>query len=147
MWRVLRANHSLADTETSAIAPASIKSCPTLRFRPNGRALEPQILASYRRFGLNDRQIEILSQAAPKRDYYCQSARGNRLFELGLGEVALAFTATSSKADQLAISALIEAHGAQDFAAHWLRHRGLDWAADMLRASVFSPANRPYPNT
>jgi type IV secretion system protein VirB4 len=99
----------------------------------------------YRRFGLNDRQIEILSQATPKRDYYCQSARGNRLFELGLGEVALAFTATSSKADQLAISELVETHGAQEFAARWLRHRGLDWAADMLRASPFPPANRPSP--
>ena len=38
----------------------------------------------YRRFGLNDRQIEILSRATPKRDYYCQSRRGNRLFDLGL---------------------------------------------------------------
>ena len=48
-------------------------------------------MAVYRRFGLNDRQIEILSRATPKRDYYCQSRRGNRLFELGLGDVALAF--------------------------------------------------------
>ena len=144
---VVFATQSLADIETSAIAPAIIESCPTRIFLPNDRALEPQILAIYRRFGLNDRQIEILSQAAPKRDYYCQSARGNRLFELGLGEVALAFTATSSKADQLAISALVEAHGAQDFATHWLRHRGLDWAADMLRASPFPPANRPFPSS
>ena len=61
------------------------------------RAIEPQILSIYRRFGLNDRQIEIVARATPKRDYYCQSACGNRLFELGLGEVALAYTATSSK--------------------------------------------------
>ena len=64
-------------------------------------------------------------RATPKRDYYCQSARGNRLFELGLGEVALAFTATSSKTDQLAIAELTEAHGTAGFAAAWLRHRGL----------------------
>jgi type IV secretion system protein TrbE len=144
---VVFATQSLADIETSAIAPAIIESCPTRIFLPNDRALEPQILAIYRRFGLNDRQIEILSQATPKRDYYCQSARGNRLFELGLGEVALAFTATSSKADQLAISALVEAHGTQDFAARWLRHRGLDWAADMLRPSPFPPASRPSPSS
>ena len=55
-------------------------------------------MAICRRFGLNDRQIEILARATPKRDYYCQSRRGNRLFELGLGEVALAFAAVSSKA-------------------------------------------------
>ena len=73
-------------------------------FLPNERALEPQIAAIYRRFGLNDRQIEILSRATPKRDYYCQSRRGNRLFELGLSEVALAFAAASSKTDQTAIA-------------------------------------------
>ncbi|MBK8629500.1 MAG: conjugal transfer protein TrbE [Sphingomonadales bacterium] len=141
---VVFATQSLADIETSPMAPAIIESCPTRIFLPNDRALEPQILAIYRRFGLNDRQIEILSQATPKRDYYCQSARGNRLFELGLGEVALAFTATSSKADQLAISELVETHGAQEFAARWLRHRGLDWAADMLRASPFPrPTGHP----
>ena len=101
---VLFATQSLADIDGSAIAPAIIESCPTRLFLPNERALEPQIAAIYRRFGLNDRQIEILSRATPKRDYYCQSRRGNRLFELGLSEVALAFTAASSKTDQAAIA-------------------------------------------
>lgn len=74
----------------------------------------------------------ILSRATPKRDYYCQSRRGNRLFELGLSEVALAFTAASSKADQAAISAIFAEHGRDGFARAWLRHKGLDWAADLL---------------
>ena len=131
---VMFATQSLADIESSAIAPAIIESCLTRIFLPNERAVEPQILSIYRRFGLNDRQIEILSRATPKRDYYCQSARGNRLFELGLGEVALAFAAASSKSDQLAIARIIENSGRADFAAAWLRHRGLDWAADLLSA-------------
>ena len=54
---------------------------------------------------LNDRQIEIISRAAPKRDYYCHR-RGNRLFELGLGEVALALTAASSKSDRPSLPSL-----------------------------------------
>ena len=129
---VIFATQSLADIEISAIAPAIIESCPTRIFLPNERAVEPQILSIYRRFGLNDRQIEIVARATPKRDYYCQSARGNRLFELGLGEVALAFTATSSKTDQLAITELTKARSEPHFAATWLSHRGLDWAAQML---------------
>jgi len=131
---VIFATQSLADIETSAIAPAIIESCPTRIFLPNERAAEPQIAQVYQRFGLNDRQIGILSQATPKRDYYCQSRRGNRLFELGLGEVALAFTATSAKADQLRIDALVAAHGKTGFATHWLSERGLDWAAALLPA-------------
>jgi len=133
---VVFATQSLADIETSQIAPTIVESCPTRIFLPNERAFEPQIAAIYRRFGLNDRQIDILARATPKRDYYCQSRRGNRLFDLGLGEVALAFTAASSRADQRRIAELLEAHGRAGFAAAWLRARGLDWAADLLTLSV-----------
>lgn len=129
---VIFATQSLADIEGSSIAPAIIESCPTRIFLPNERAAEPQIARVYERFGLNDRQIEILSRATPKRDYYCQSRRGNRLFELGLGDIALAFTAASSKTDQIRIGELVEAYGPDQFAAAWLRHRGLEWAADLL---------------
>lgn len=140
---VIFATQSLADIEGSAIAPAIIESCPTRIFLANERALEPQIGNVYRRFGLNDRQIEIIASATPKRDYYCQSALGNRLFDLGLGPVALAFAAASSRTDLNAITALIERHGADGFASAWLRHRGLAWAADMITAEAalaFTPA-------
>ena len=130
---VIFATQSLADIDASPIAPALIESCPTRIFLPNDRALEPQITAIYRRFGLNDRQIEILSRATPKRDYYCQSRRGNRLFDLGLSEVALAFTAASSPDDQAVIDRIFARHGRDDFAAAWLAHRGVDWAIEMLR--------------
>ncbi len=135
---VIFATQSLADIEGSRIAPAIVESCPTRIFLPNERAAEPQIACIYERFGLNDRQIEILSRATPKRDYYCQSRRGNRLFELGLGDVALAFTAASSKTDQIKIGELVETRGHADFAEFWLRHRGLYWAADLL-ASLETP--------
>ena len=135
---VVFATQSLADIDGSAIAPAIVESCPTRIFLPNERAFEPQIAAIYRRFGLNDRQIEIVARAMPKRDYYCQSRRGNRLFALGLGEVALAFTAASSKADQADIAETLAAHGRAGFAAAWLGRRGLDWAVELL-----GPAPQP----
>jgi type IV secretion system protein VirB4 len=130
---VVFATQSLADIETSAIAASIIESCPTRLFLPNDRAAEPQIAAAYQRFGLNDRQIEILSRAIPKRDYYCQSRQGNRLFELGLGSVALALCAASSKADQVRIGEILSLHGPENFASAWLAHRGLAWAADLVR--------------
>src|SRR5262249_12793624 len=78
---VVLATQALADSERSSIAPALTESCPTRIFLPNDRAREPQARSVYERFGLNDRQIEILGLAAPKREYYAQTARGNRLFE------------------------------------------------------------------
>ena len=129
---VVFATQSLSDIDGSAIAPAIIESCPTRLFLPNERAIEPQITAIYRRFGLNDRQIEILARATPKRDYYCQSRRGNRLFELGLEELALAFTAASSKSDQAMIERVLAEHGRDGFVTGWIAARGLGWAADLI---------------
>jgi type IV secretion system protein VirB4 len=129
---VVFATQSLADIDGSAIAPVIIESCPTRILLPNDRAIEPQIMAIYRRFGLNDRQIEILARAIPKRDYYCQSRRGNRLFELGLGEVALALTAASSKADQTLIEQVLAEQGRDNFVTGWLKARDVAWATDLI---------------
>ena len=129
---VVFATQSLSDIDGSNIAPAIVESCPTRIFLPNERAIEPQITAIYRRFGLNDRQIEILARATPKRDYYCQSRRGNRLFELGLGPVALAFCAASSKADHAAIERVVAEHGRDAFTPAWLADHELLWAADLI---------------
>lgn len=129
---VVFATQSLSDVDRSTIAPAIIESCPTRIFLPNERAVEPQIAAIYERFGLNARQVEIIARAASKREYYCQSRRGNRLFELGLSDVALAFCAASSKTDQAAIARVLAEAGRDGFAAAWLARKGLAWAADLL---------------
>jgi len=129
---VIFATQSLSDIDGSAIAPAIVESCPTRVFLPNERAIEPQIRGIYQRFGLNDRQIEIIARSTPKRDYYCQSRRGNRLFELGLGPIALAFCAASSKADHVAIDRVLAEFGRDAFVETWLADRGLLWAADLI---------------
>jgi type IV secretion/conjugal transfer VirB4 family ATPase len=129
---VVFATQSLADITESSIAPAIIESCPQRILLPNDRAIEPQSRAAYERFGLNDRLIELVSRATPKRHYYLQSARGNRLFELGLGPVALALCGASGPEWVERVDALLAEHGADVFAERFLRDAGLDWAADLL---------------
>src|SRR5262245_39175351 len=129
---VVFATQSLADIERSSIAPSLIESCPTRIFLPNERAREPQARSTYARFGLNDRQIEILSLAAPKCHYYAQTARGNRLFELGLGPIALALCGASSPQDQRLIDRCLGGTERGSFAARFLSAKGLGWAADLL---------------
>ncbi len=139
---VVFATQGLSDIAGSSIAPAIIESCPSRIFLPNDRAIEPQAMAVYEAFGLNDRQIEIVARATPKRDYYFQSRLGNRLFELGLGTVALAFTAASTSQDHALMDELVAAHGEEEFADSWLRAKGLDWAADLIAVERQTP-NHP----
>ncbi len=129
---VVFATQSLADIADSTIAPAIIESCPQRILLPNDRAIEPQSRAAYVRFGLNDRQLELVSRATPKRHYYLQSARGNRLFELGLGPVALALCGASDPDTQKRIDAILAEHGARDFARNFLTDAGLTWAAALV---------------
>jgi type IV secretion system protein VirB4 len=129
---VVFATQSLSDIAASTIAPALIESAPTRIFLANARAEEPSQSAAYEGFGLNARQVELIARATPKRDYYVQTPDGNRLFDLDLGPVALAFCAAGSKADQKLISEILASVGPEGFAPAWLAARGLSWAADLI---------------
>lgn len=129
---VVFATQSLADVQRSAIAPAIVESCPTRIFLPSPQAVEPQLRPIYEGFGLNARQIEMIARATPKRDYYVQSRLGNRLFDLGLGPVALAFVAASSPRDHAMIDDVLAVSWPKDFASSWLVARDLAWAADLI---------------
>jgi type IV secretion system protein VirB4 len=129
---VIFATQSLADIQRSTIAPAIIESCPSRIFLPNPQAVEPQLREIYEGFGLNARQIQLIARAEPKREYYYQSRLGNRVFELGLGPVTLAFAGASSPQHQKTMNAFKGVIAPADFALAWLRHAGLTWAADLL---------------
>ncbi|KGT73199.1 conjugal transfer protein TrbE [Bradyrhizobium japonicum] len=137
---VVFATQSLSDIADSQIAPAIIESCPSRIFLPNPRALEATQAETYRRFGLNDTQVSLIAEAFPKRDYYLQSRAGNRLFELGLGPVALALVAASSPEDQRIVDALLSRTGLHHFAKRYLAERDLHWAANLI--NTFEQAQR-----
>jgi type IV secretion system protein VirB4 len=133
---VVFATQSLADIARSSIAPALIESCPTRVFLPNPDANTPHIAALYEGFGLNAQQLRIIASATPKREYYYQAPAGNRLFELGLGPIALAAVAAASPADQQRIDQLLEAGSGEPFAAAFYRAQGLpEVAAFLARAA------------
>lgn len=142
---VVFATQSLADIANSSIAPALVESCPTRVFLPNERAQEPQSKETYERFGLNARQIELISRATPRRDYYYQSPLGARVFDLGLGPIALAICGTSSPEDQALLDRVSAETTREDFAECWLHEKGLVWAADLLGRwpGHNPPAHRP----
>lgn len=129
---VIFATQNLTDVENCPISSALIESCPTRIFLPNHNALQEETARIYQRFGLNERQVRILAMSQPKRQYYYQSPLGNRLFELGLGPLAMAYCAVSSREEQAVIKELLAQHGREGFNAAWLDHKNLSWAAELL---------------
>ncbi len=130
---VVFASQELADVEASPIASTIIEACLTRIYLPNDRAREPRSRAFYEALGLNSRQVELIANATPKRDYYLVSRDGARLFELGLGAAALAFVASSRPEDHTLIDRVLADERGEGFAAAWLDARGLRDAADAIR--------------
>ncbi|MBD3814337.1 MAG: hypothetical protein IE917_19370, partial [Betaproteobacteria bacterium] len=79
--------------------------------------------------------------AVPKREYYYQSRQGNRLFELALGPVALAFAAAAAPEDQRQIDQVLSS--GTPFAQAWLQSRGLDWATGLLASHQSAQDHQP----
>jgi type IV secretion system protein VirB4 len=143
---VLFASQELADVEASPIASTIIEACQTRIFLPNDRAREPRSRAFYEALGLNARQIDLIANATPKRDYYLVSRDGCRLFELGLGPAALAFVAASRPEDHARIDAVLARAPGAPFAANWLDHVGLKDAAKAIqRFEIASTTIGPAP--
>ncbi|MFC2952572.1 conjugal transfer protein TrbE [Marinicaulis aureus] len=139
---VIFSTQSLSDVQASAIAPAIIESCPSRIFLPNPRARESSIYSAYSNFGLNDRQIDIIASMTPKQEYYFQSPVGNRIFDLRLGDIALAFCGASTPQDHRLIDKIIADASDESFARKMLAAKGLDWAAALLPEPSSSKGER-----
>ena len=131
---VVFATQSVADAMNSSLVSALNESCPSRIFLPNDRAMEPSVEEGYESLGLNTRQIQIISHAMPKRQYYFQSYKGNCLFELGLGPIALAFCAASSAEDKKLIEQVRETSGGDQrkYLQSYLHLKEMDWAWQIL---------------
>lgn len=121
---VLMATQNLTDAANSGILDVIVESTATKIFLPNIYAADEDTAALYRRMGLNERQIDIIRTAVPKRQYYCVSEAGRRLYELALGPLALAFIGATDKESIATIKQLERRHGAE-WVTHWLAGRGV----------------------
>lgn len=121
---VVLATQSISDAERSGIIDVLKESCPTKICLPNGAARESGTREFYERIGFNARQIEIVANAIPKREYYVTSPAGRRLFDMALGPIALSFVGASGRDDLKRISELRNRHGAT-WPAHWMEERGI----------------------
>lgn len=121
---VVLATQSISDAERSGIIDVLKENCPTKICLPNGAAHEPGTREFYQRIGFNERQIDLVASAIPKREYYVASPVGRRLFDMVLGPVTLSFVGATGKADLARIRTLAAAHGDR-WPVSWLTERGI----------------------
>ena len=121
---IFMATQSLSDALNSSILDVIIESTATKIFLPNINARNEDFTALYSRMGLNSRQIEIISSAIPKNDYYLVSEKGCRLFSFAIGPLAMSFVGVSDRESVSHIMQLEKQYGEQ-WIAQWLHERGL----------------------
>ena len=125
---VVFSTQSLVQLHQSGIAELIFESCPTKILLANPAAVTDNVRPLYERMGLNDRQIQIVAQGVPKRDYYMVHPDGKRQFELGLSPAELAFVGASDRESLTRIRKLRQELG-DAWPAQWLTERGLPDAA------------------
>jgi type IV secretion system protein VirB4 len=121
---VVMATQSLSDAGRSGILDVIAESTPTKIFLPNVYARDEVFQELYVRLGLNKRQVQLVTEATPKREYYVTNEKGRRLFELALGPLTLAFCGASDKETIAKIQGLEKKFGAE-WIHPYLASRGL----------------------
>ncbi len=118
------ATQSFSDAQRSGILDVLNEACPTTIFPANDKARQNKEL--YSSLGLNNKQVDIISNLIPKREYYTTSPEGCRVINLKLSPLALAFVGVSSKEDIATIKGLQEEYG-EKWVNHWLKTRGVNY--------------------
>jgi len=120
-----------------------VESCPTRIFLPNPDAAEPDTAALYRWLGLNEAEVNRLSKARKKRDYYVRSPSGARTFDLALGPLEMAFLGTlpgRSADETVRVAARLAETEGERWPAEWLRLCGLNTEAGTLDSAFVASA-------
>jgi len=106
--------------------PIFLESCPTKIFLPNPKLAGTATLrAAYEAIGLGAREIELISNATPTRDYFLTSPAGSRLFRLELSAAELALYGVSRPQQIEAVERLVAEHGA-GWVSKWFSENGLN---------------------
>ncbi|HAT7746067.1 TPA: conjugal transfer protein TrbE [Legionella pneumophila] len=121
---VFMATQHLSHASKSGILDIIVESTATKIFLPNLYARDPETCVIYERMGLNPRQIDIIAQAQPKRDYYYVSEKGQRLYQLALGSMALAFVGATDP-DSIARMKQLELKYGDGWVSQWLTEKGI----------------------
>lgn len=98
---VVFATQEIDDASKSEIASTLVSQCVTKIYLADEEALTPMNKEAYRKFGLEDSEINLLSKLQKKMDYFYKSSMGTRRFQLSLDELQLAILTCNSEEHKL----------------------------------------------
>lgn len=127
---LVMATQQLSDVMNSEIFDVLTDNCKTKILLANESAEKEYIRGLYTKFGLNEKQIELVANAIAQKEYYWMSSLGNRMFRLDLGDTALSFLARTSVEDITNAKAIKKTYG-NKFGYHWLKHTGYEKMAEV----------------
>lgn len=126
---VVFATQTVSEIKKSSIVTVILETCKTKIYLANPSvASNKETYEIYESFGLNERQIDIISKAQMKRDYYLSSEVGNRLFEILFDKLTLAFIGVSDRDDIKKAKELMRIDE-NNWVINWLKYRKIseDW--------------------
>ncbi|HEX4209356.1 MAG TPA: hypothetical protein VHY56_03110, partial [Candidatus Binataceae bacterium] len=114
------ATQSLTEVANSSYRDLLLESCPGKIFLPNPEAKGAYVREAYFKLGLSESEIDLVANAASRREYFFHSPAGRRLFSLNLGPLALRLCAATGSRDVEAARAPLQFYGAENFCEAWL---------------------------
>jgi type IV secretion system protein VirB4 len=88
---VVFSTQSLSDVINSSISDVILENCPTKILLANIEAKNDISSVMYKKLGLSDGHIDIISSMTPKKDYFYMSPEGKRIMNLELDPYTLRF--------------------------------------------------------
>lgn len=95
---VVLATQNLSDIDDELL-PIIVENTTTKIYLANG-TMNENTVKTYEKFGLNLREISIIKNLIPKKEYFYRSSKGGRVFDLTLSPLECAFYTATSKKDQ-----------------------------------------------
>lgn len=101
---VVFATQELGDILNSPLFTAVNDACKTKIFLANPNAKTETYIETYKKFGLNEEEINLIANSTEKKDYFIKTSTGfARKFSLALGKRTLKLVA-SSRAEELLVA-------------------------------------------
>ena len=121
---IVFAMQNLNQIKDNPIYPAMKGNCKTKIFLPDQNAMSEGLYELYRNVGLNDKEIETLSEAEIKKDYLVKNDSGTNKFTFTLSPLEIALVGSTGMKEQMEIKKILdETDNVEEINLRWIAYK------------------------